>query len=232
VVREGRNAIAGLLPALAAVFCILCAAGASAQQYGTPGARRHDSFYLRMSLGVDVAGMTRSVKAEVEDVEGYEGDSEIKGGALDSEISIGGTAARGLVLAGSLYSGGIYGPIIERDDGSELELDGPLQFSMLGFTLDYYIDERGGFHLGGTLGPAVAWARLPKDSLFDFIGGWGGGIALNLGYDWWIADEWSLGILGRLLGARLAGKDTRDSITASEKDGYGSLSLLFTAVYH
>lgn len=227
-----QNRVVGAFAAFVAAGWTLCAAAASAQHYGAAGAYRHDSFYLRMSLGVNAATLNRSVEADASGVLGYEGDSEISGGALSSELSIGGTVARGLVLAGSLYWGGVFDATIERDDGSEGELEGSLHFSMIGITLDYYIDETGGFHLGGTLGPALAWARLPDGSRFDFIGGRGGGIAFNIGYDWWVGQEWSLGILGRILGAALTGEDSEGGITASEDDGYGSLSLLFTAVYH
>jgi hypothetical protein len=229
-VRE--NAVAGVLIVLSVCGSIFCTGRASAQQCGPEGARCHDGFFLRMSLGLEAAVLNRSVDAEVGEVAGYEGDSEVRGGALSTELTIGGTPARGLVVAGSLYSGGVYDAKIERDDGSDGELDGALHLSMMAVTLDYYFEETGGFHLGGSLGPVLGWARLPEGSLFEYIGGWGGGIAFNIGYDWWVGRQWSLGILGRFLLAGLSGKGTESGITASEEDGYGSLSLLFTAVYH
>lgn len=230
--RVRVNRMAGVVAVFLAAGCVICTAEASAQPCGPAGARCHDGFYLRMSLGPNAAGLNRSVDADVAGVVGYESDSEVKGGALSGELSIGGTPARGLVVAGSFYPGGVYDARIERDDGSEGELEGALHFSMMGVTLDWYIDEAGGFHLGGTLGPAFGWAHLPDGSRFEYIGGWGGGIAFNIGYDWWVGQQWSLGILGRILGARLSGEDTESGITASEEDSYGSLSLLFTAVYH
>ncbi|MBN1656729.1 MAG: hypothetical protein JXA30_23350 [Deltaproteobacteria bacterium] len=195
-------------------------------------AKTHDGFYLRMSLGVQYAGFDRSVEADSESVVGYESDSEITGIGGTGEITLGGTPARGLVLAGSWIGGNIANDVVKRDDGTELELDGMLQFSMLGFTIDYYFDEEGGFHLGGTIGGAVAGAPLPEESLFEFIGGWGGAIAVSTGYDWWVGQQWSLGVLGRILFAGVKGEDEREGITASEESGYLSFGLLFTAVYH
>ncbi len=209
-----------------------CAAGASAQEREATGRYTHDGFYLRMSLGLNLGALSRSVEAEVSDVVGYESDSDISGGGLGLELTIGGTPATGFVVAGTWLGAGILDAVIERDDGSELELEEPLNFAMIGITLDGYVRPKAGFHLGGTLGPGVAGARLPEDSLFDYIGGWGWAIALHMGYDWWIGEEWSLGVLGRLIGARLSGEDEEEEITASEDDTYGALSLLFTAVHH
>jgi hypothetical protein len=196
------------------------------------GEKQHDGFYLRMSLGAQYAGFNRNVKADSASVAGYEADSEVNGGGATGELSIGGTPARGLVLAGSLFWGNIINPVIKSDDRPDLELDGLFQFSILGFTVDYYLDAESGFHLGATLGGAVAGAPLPEESLFDAIGGWGGALALSTGYDWWVGNQWSLGILGRLIFAGVRGEATKRDITASERSGYLSLGVLFTALYH
>ena len=99
-------------------------------------------------------------------------------------------------------------------------------------------DQYSGFHIGGTVGGVVVGARLPEESLFEFIGGWGGGAALATGYDWWISSQWSLGILGRIIYAGVFGEDTaededtEESIKAEEESSYFSAGLFFTAVYH
>jgi hypothetical protein len=216
----------------------LCSiATAFAQSSSAP--RTHDGFYLRMSLGAQFAGLNRSVEVELDEdadseveVAGYESDSELVGVGGIGELSIGGSPTPGLVLAGSWFMGNIANDVVERDDGTELELDDILQFSMLGFTIDYYVDEQGGFHFGGTFGGAVAGAPLPDEALFDFIGGWGGAIALSTGYDWWVAQQWSLGLLLRGIFAGLKGEDTKEDITASETSGYLSIGILFSVVYH
>ena len=46
---------------------------------------------------------------------------------------------------------------------------------------------------------AVAIADAPDESVFDRIGGGGGALSVHLGYDFWIADQWSLGAMLRWL---------------------------------
>lgn len=205
--------------------------GAMAYAQSRSDAETHDGFYLRLSLGLQMAGLDRNVEGEGA-VAGFETDSKVKGGGGTSELSLGGTPATGLVLGGSILLGNVVKPVIEREDLEDLELDGPLQFAMWGFLIDYYIDKNSGFHFSGTVGGAVIGAPLPKENPFEYIGGWGWAIALATGYDWWIANQWSLGILGRLILAGVTGEDTEEGIKAEENSGYLSFGLLFTAVYH
>ena len=79
---------------------------------------------------------------------------------------------------------------------------------MLGITLDWYPNAAGGFHFGGTLGFAAAVAQRPDSDAFENMGGGGFALSLLVGYDWWIADEWSLGALARFTGAALQGEET------------------------
>lgn len=201
----------------------------------TSDARTHDGFYLRLSLGGQLAGLNRSVKIDDSSETDYEGggDSQVRGGGGMSEITLGGTPATGLVLGGSMFFGNVFDPKIEFDDDREdLKLDSDLQFAMWGFTVDYYIDENSGFHFGGTFGGAVAGAALPDEDIFEYIGGWGWAASLATGYDWWIANQWSLGVLARIILAGVMGEDSEEGVKAEENSGYLAIGILFTAVYH
>jgi hypothetical protein len=95
----------------------------------------------------------------------------------------------------------------------------------------YFPDPVGGFHIGGTLGLAYAIADVPQ-STFERLGGYGLGVSLAAGYDWWVADQWALGVLGRATGARMAGEVTNEGSTAEESDTAAAFAVMFSVLYH
>jgi hypothetical protein len=200
------------------------------------GAERHDGFYLRAALGPAALHMSRSTEGELYGVTEEGPDSKIAGVGGLFELSIGGTPAKGLVLAGTLLVQELAEPVLDFEDGSRIDLDGTLSFVVLGPTLDFYPDAHGGFHFGGTLGLAAAVAKAPDASPFDNIGGAGGALSLLAGYDWWIGDEWSLGVLGRLSAARVRGEATERvagvELEGTEDSNVSSAGISFSLLHH
>jgi hypothetical protein len=202
--------------------------------------RTHDGFYLRLALGIGGLRMDRTVEVETELAPDRElvDDSTIEGGAGHFELTLGGTPARGLVIGGSVLTHSVSEVDIDREAGEDVPLDSPLHFSLWGVTLDYFPDANGGFHFGGTAGIAVAFAQLPDEYDFEGIGGAGLGLSLGIGYDWWVADEWSLGMLGRYTGAGIMGEDTEpvgltgQDVTAQEDSTINAFSIAFTVLHH
>jgi hypothetical protein len=197
------------------------------------GAERHDGFYLRVGLGIGGLALERSTDKEL-----FERDpdskSSIRGGGGVFELSIGGTPAEGLVIAGTLLSHSVADPTVKYDGGEEVELSDPLVFALLGGTVDWYPNAHGGFHFGGTLG--VAAAVVERSEGTADIGGAGLGLSALAGYDWWVGDEWSLGVLGRLSGARVRGEPT-ETVGDRELDGQedstvAALGVMFSVLHH
>lgn len=203
-----------------------------------PGARTRDGFHLRMGLGGGSLRMTRQAEASSPGAGGgyYQGESSVEGSSGAFELTLGGTPTPGLILGGTLLLQGIdeEEAVLEREDGSEAELGSGLGFMMLGFTIDYYPDPHGGFHFGGTLGGAVAFAETPDNegNPFEYIGGAGSAASVMIGYDWWVSDQWSLGGMLRATGASLRGEDRQLGIEASEESEVGAIALMFTGTYH
>lgn len=160
------------------------------------------------------------------------GESEISGGGSAFELSIGGTIARGLVLCGTLYSQSVQDAKLAPEDGEERELDGNLNFVLLGPGIHWYPDPTGGFHVGLTIGLAAAVAKTPDGSRFENLGGVGGGGSIAAGYDFWIAEQWSIGPMLRLTGANLHGEDKDGNVEASEDDKLSAVSLMISGVFH
>jgi hypothetical protein len=164
----------------------------------------------------------------------YNNDSTVKGPGGAFELSIGGTVGSGLVICGTLFAQSVRDPKVEPDDDTlpDADLESDLSFGLIGPGLHWYPDPTGGFHFGGTLGLAYAFAKSPENSPFKNIGGVGGGLSLAIGYDFWISDQWSLGAMARLTGATLHGETTESGLTGKEDDKVSAFALMFTALYH
>jgi hypothetical protein len=97
--------------------------------------------------------------------------------------------------------------------------------------VDYYPTPKEGLHFGGALGLATLTPRVfgdPATEQSRYLAV-GGGLMLSTGFEWWIYDEWSLGVLARTTVAVLSG-------TASSAQWWHvvstSPSLLVTLTYH
>ena len=164
--------------------------------------RVHDGFYLRLALG----GAYGKDSVEAEDFK-FDGS----GPGVAEEIAIGTTVAPGLVIGG-----GVYAAMLVEPEGDNLEyggedLDGveaswdSATFGVVGPFLDYYPNPAGGFHLQGAVGIAslsVSDGKMKDGSNtidLDESDGTGFGAMLGIGYEAWVGDQWSLGVLGRVL---------------------------------
>jgi hypothetical protein len=210
--------------------CALSVAPARANPFGY---HEHDGFYLRGSLGAasldvrretDRTGATGSVA--------FAGDgSRILGTSIFTELSVGGTPARGLVLAATLLGNGLPATELKVASGSRIDLGTPLVFLMLGPTVDVFPDPSRGFHVGGGIGLATSTAGV-DDPIFSTIGGLGVGMTTSLGYDFWTGDDWSIGLAVRGVVARIEGQTEANKSVGRETDTIASASLAATLLYH
>lgn len=181
------------------------------------GVNTHDGFYLRLAFGLGF--FNDSITSET-----FDGDIDftIRGFTTASEFMLGGTVARGLVLGGGFLSGLVPAPEAEVG-GISGDLDTSLFFFMLGPFIDYYFDPNEGFHLQVLVGVAALSA---DDEDIDVAVG--GGFGIGLGHEWWVADQWSIGILGRLAFASMKIDDS----FLEEQHRAVQAAALFTATYH
>ncbi|HEY5959701.1 MAG TPA: hypothetical protein VIV60_24265, partial [Polyangiaceae bacterium] len=104
---------------------------------------------------------------------------------------------------------------------------------LFGPFFDGYPRSRGGFHLGGTLGFAGTRVQRPSEAAgFNRANGFG--LAGWVGYDVWVADEWSAGILLRLMGTRTkADADaTANNDAGSATMATQSIAIMLTGLYN
>jgi hypothetical protein len=197
------------------------------------GYREHDGFYLRLSGGAGALAVDRSTESEGPQNSLVYGDSSSVGGtSIFAELSIGGTPFRRVVVAGTLLGNNLPAAGLELASGSRLSLGSPLWFAFLGPTVDIFPVVSGGFHIGAGAGWAVATAGVQQDRLFDTFGGGGIGATLSGGYDAWVSDDWSVGVIVRAVLARIRGEQQSSTVVGREYDTVSSLSIAATALFH
>ena len=178
----------------------------------------HDGFYFRFALGG--GGMTAT-----QHIDGFSPDPSITGGGVAMDLALGGTVAPGLVLGGDYIFQQAVKPTIKYGDTS-IATDNNANFGVIGFMVDWFPDPEGGFHFGGTIGAAAMTVSNQTGTTTNSRTGFGG--SLGVGYDFWVAREWSFGILGKFAGGSVGGTDNgnHDSLKVS------TFSLLATVLFH
>ena len=190
----------------------------------TRGARRHDGFYLRLSLGGGSLG-ARGYRYDTLD---QRHDYEFQGDALSSDIMIGGTPAPGVTLGGAYLTN--YAARRDYYDGAE-QADSWMSFGIVGPFIDIFPNPRRGFHFGGAIGPAATASFDDRSEERAVAVGFGGSVWA--GYDFWVSDQWSLGAVLRLSGGRVETPAARN-LDFPDRDqlGIASGALLISALYH
>jgi hypothetical protein len=190
--------------------------------------RRHDGFYARLALGIGgLIGSRTEDYAPFDEVLRLEGD--VSGIAQVGALMLGGTVAEGLVLGGGVwganapattYEGDIQNLAVNRVAEAEQADVGLASVSVLGPFLAWYPDPMGGLHGEVAAGFALAsingFSELRGSDVLeieDYEGG-GWGVVLGVGYDFWIGEQWSLGVLGRVSYASVGQTSDTNTLTA------------------
>jgi hypothetical protein len=175
--------------------------------------RQHEGFYVRVG-----GGLGTLLSADV-DADGLESSSS--GVTLELEALVGGSPASGLTLgAGALASLQLSGDWESNDIIGSRSAD--LTTIIIGPFADGHPHPRGGFHVGGLLGLASVALEAPGGGDADALGVGGAGW---LGYDTWVAPEWSIGGSLRLDALRATNSD--DDLTISKIGATLSISVLY-----
>ncbi|QSQ20341.1 outer membrane beta-barrel protein [Pyxidicoccus parkwayensis] len=200
-------------PWIVSAAVLLCATAASARDRDNDGSHEHDGFYLRLQLG---GGYTR---AEV-----VGDDLAIKGGGAGVNAEIGAALTRNFILYGKLFGTSAPNPDIEVGD---LTIEGnnddvSQNYGALGVGVTYYIMPAN-VYLSG----AVSFAQLSVKDDGETVAetDLGGGLHLGIGKEWWVSDNWGLGIGAELALGRVPEKN--DSAKWNVVNGMVFLSATF-----
>jgi hypothetical protein len=172
-------------------------------------AHLHDGFYLRIAMGF--GGYSESI-----DEDGSDASTSVRGIASASELALGGAIRPGLILGGGFWTSSVLSSERTLIDGStppDEVIAGSGNFTLVGPFVDWYFDARRGLHLQGALGFATVrgWDLQEAQDNPDAVSV-GGGIMVGLGYEWWVSEQWSLGVLARLTAIAAVQEDDQDDL--------------------
>jgi hypothetical protein len=176
-----------------------------------PGAETHDGFYLRFAIGPAFTNM-RS-----DDL-----DTTVKGVGGAFALSLGGNVARNLIIYGELVADTASDPTIEQG-GTEIDTENVTAGSVgVGVGLAYYLDSN--VYFSGTLSASQLSIQMDGEEVGE--SDFGPGFSAMIGKEWWVSDNWGLGIAGQLFFASMKDGDNSDITWQTTSAG-----LLFSATY-
>ncbi len=168
----------------------------------------HDGLQFRGAAGFGYLSDSESASGE---------SASVHGPAGAFEVFVGGTPVPGLAIGGFISAVAATSPTVSLTlDGQEYSAsnsNSTLNFVTIGPYVDYYPDPTSGLHVLGALG----FAELDVsdgDGNTSTNSATGFSLGAGVGYDWWVSDEWSLGVLARLTYGSM--KLTIDGVSFSE----------------
>jgi hypothetical protein len=177
------------------------------------GPRVHRGFYVRAALG---GGFARDGLSYTGPFGLKYPSGEASGGSVVGDLALAGSLKPGMFLGGAFFFEQVASPKVTVDG-----LDVPNNVSVgtllfIGPYFDWYFDPHKGMHLMASVGGARITTKDKNGNASGDSSPVGGGLVAGFGYDWWIADHWSAGLLGRVT-------------FASMKDGNANVSHTWTA---
>jgi hypothetical protein len=157
--------------------------------------RTHDGFYLHMDLGFGYLSSTASI-------EGSDASVNYSGVSVPSTLLLGGTVGP-VAIGGGFFSDYTPSPSASLDGGSSIELEDVTMYLVgIGMFADIYPNPKEGLHFL----PFVGWGGLETSYQGDAGGSDPTGLVMSLGvgYDFWVSNEWSIGVMGRFAYAPLS----------------------------
>lgn len=186
--------------------------------------RTHDGFYFRTGLGFGWGQV---------DAEGGGFKASYEGTGMLLDLLLGGTLGTVVIGGGFLYHD-IAAP--KGDVSSEYygnvrqNVDDAIGILTLGPFIDFFFGPHSGGHVGTMLG--VASIGL-EDGNQELSSGWGWSVFG--GYDFWVGDQWSLGVNGRYMyvkGERRFHPEGSIVDPPPLHDTAHTFGVLFSALYH
>jgi hypothetical protein len=189
---------------------------------GVAGAREHDGFFLRLSMGPG-AGRTR-YEESIDGVRVSEVDASGLSGLLD--IGVGGRLVGNLILHGDLIFSRFYSATRMVDDVKDATVSVSTSATLVGAGVSYYFMPLN-VYLSTTLGLGWLFERREGDELRS---GTGFSLAFAAGKEWWVGRSGTWGV-----GAALHGTFAIAPVDVAGVEGNmkaGNIAAVFCATYN
>jgi len=168
------------------------------QETGPSDSKLHmrDGFWLSLRIGG--GGVSDKLK--------YEGllavDGKATGGSAAFDLAGGWAIKPGIILGLAVFVDQVANPKVEIA-GAAVSSDVKIgTFGLVGPMAVWYFDPKRGLHVMAAVGAANIQVKDDAGKQRDNVATGGGGTA-GVGYDIWIANKWTVGVLGRVLASKL-----------------------------
>jgi hypothetical protein len=165
----------------------------------------HEGFYLRVNVGPGWMYNSMTLKETKETIRS-------NSFAFSADLLIGGSLSPGISMGGGILTNLAIDTNFKADSDSPTSADGPLFHYIAGPFVDAYPNAKQGLHMGAMLGFAST-TRATLDSSYGTP--LGGGAAFWVGYDMWVAPEWSVGFNLRGTGAYMTSADASSAAASA-----------------
>ena len=190
------------------------------------GAYVHDGFFVRAAVG---PGFFAGWSGTAPDTRHFTGVT------MSVDLAVGGTPARGLIIGGAYQMAHVFA-LAAKDDvinGNEPSLNG-VTFSLvaLGVFADYYPDPEEGLHFLGFVGTGELGVSRPNNNNTGTTASPGGVVvAAGGGYEWFVGQNLSIGVLAR---ATLGLLSVQETFSTNQDTSVTAVipSLLATGTYN
>ena len=160
----------------------------SASAWVPAAPRTHDRFYLQATTGFGYLTTSNSDLGR---------DQSVSGMTWSTSLQLGTSLMPGLALGGGFLVDYSFSPTTKWNGVEVANSPIASQYALgIGPFVDYYPNPTGGLHFQGMVG----WGRLNSNGNGDVSIDSPSGLMFLVGggHDWWIADQWSVGVLGRI----------------------------------
>jgi hypothetical protein len=183
-----------------------------------PGAQTHDGFYLRLQLGGGYTSMSAT-----------SGPDELKlaGSGFSFAVALGGAISRNVIIYGTLVNSQAQDPEATANGMSFGSVNGNAGVVGIGPGLAYYLDPSNVFLAASFLASRLVFTN--PDNTNNGRTDWGFTFEGLVGKEWWVSDNWGLGVSAQLLLGAM--KDQEGGFSGVEVPTWHlvGLNLLFSA---
>ena len=178
---------------------------------------KHDGFYLRLTTGV---GSTTSVE------ETELGELSFSGLSGNTTLGIGYAVVENLIINLDIFASTVTDPTVEIDGRDVGEVDAEVTITNIGVGATYYIMPTN-VYLASSIALAEGAVKSGRVAIETDTGY---GINVAIGKEWWVSDNWGIGVAGQLFHTVLPNEDL---ITGEVFDlKTTSLAILFSATFN
>lgn len=173
---------------LAVVAVVTLGAGGVAR--AGPAPHTHDGFFLQMDLGGGGLSTKSTTYTALVGATPLTGELEMSGGAPEFSIALGGALTPNFVIAGQLWGVTVSSPDVKFAGITGNATDTTQTLSGIGVYLAYYFMPAN-VYVAAT--PSIGSLSL-KESGTEFSTKSGFALKLAVGKEWWVSDNWGLGL--------------------------------------